>query len=113
MKVFIAIMGLVLFTGMAWSFGEFYGTVYKGPGTGEPSSFALVRARLGDTDETRGCNQRGQYSIQYLPAPGTYYLYAWKYYGEEKWTDSKYSYLPDNDRVREDFHLHRGEDPEK
>ena len=26
MKVFTAIMGLVLFTGMAWSFGEFYGT---------------------------------------------------------------------------------------
>lgn len=113
MKVFTAIMGLVLFTGMAWSFGEFYGTVYKGPGTGTPSGYARVMVQKGAVNDTTGCNARGQYSHQHLPAPDTYYMYAWKYYDGEKWTDSKYSYLPDGTAVEEDFHLHRGEDPEK
>ena len=34
----------------------------------------------GEVDETTGCNAQGQYSIQRLPAPRTYYMYAWNYY---------------------------------
>lgn len=92
---------------------SFTAPVYKGPGTGERAGYARVRAQLGETDETTGCNAQGQYSIQYLPAGNNYYLYAWKYYDEEKWTDSKYRDLPDYTRVEVDFHLHEGEDPEK
>jgi len=113
MKVFIAIIGLVLFTTMAWSVGTFWGTVYIGPGTGNPSGYDTIRVQLGEVNRTTGSNAQGQYSMQRLPAPDTYYLYAWNYFDGEKWTDSEYAYLPPGGTVRVDFHLHRGEDPEE
>lgn len=113
MKVFIAIMGLVFFTGMAWSFGEFYGTVYIGPGTGDPSGYDTIRVQRGKVDTLTGSNAQGQYSIQYLPAQDNYYLYAWNYFDGEKWTDSEYRDLPDQTAVEVNFHLHKGEDPEE
>ncbi len=80
MKVFIAIMGLVLFTAMAWSFGTFWGTVYIGEGTGNPSGYDKIMVQRGSVCDTTGSNAQGQYWISRLPAQDNYYLYAWNYY---------------------------------
>lgn len=102
---------LFLFASLAAALGRFHGQVTK---LGDPASFASVRVQLGEFDETYGCSAQGYYSTDPpVPDQETYYMYAWKYYGDEKWTDSKYEYLPSGGYKEVNFALHRGEDPWK
>lgn len=113
MKLCIAAVtvGLLIVVPLSAQNDGYWGTVYKGEGTGTPSGRAWVKATgIPVTDSTQ-CNSSGGYGLQGLTPYYYYELYAWNYHDGEKWTDWAWKYLTPGYH-RHDFHLQRGE-PEK